>query len=164
MSNEQVTAGKAVGIHFTLKLCDGKVVDSSEGQDPMLYLHGQGNIVPGLEEQLDGKAVGDKINADVDPEQGYGIRNEAGMTEVPRTDFPDDVKFVKGMKFVFEVEGGEVAPGWVVDFTDETVMIDLNHPLAGEHLHFEVEICSVRDATQEELKHGHPHGAGGHEH
>ena len=63
-----------------------------------------------------------------------------------------------------EGEEGEVAPGWVVDFTDETVTIDLNHPLAGEHLHFEVEICSVRDATQDELKHGHPHGAGGHEH
>jgi FKBP-type peptidyl-prolyl cis-trans isomerase SlyD len=164
MSNAKVSAGKAVGIHFTLKLCDGKVVDSSEGQEPMLYLHGEGNIVPGLERELDGKSVGDKIEANVDPEDGYGARNEAGVTEVPRTDFPDDVKFVEGMQFVFEGEGGEVAPGWVIKFDAENVTVDLNHPLAGEHLHFEVEICSVRDATEEERKHGHPHGPGGHEH
>lgn len=164
MSSDHVTANKAVAIHFTLTLDSGEVVDSSDGQEPLLYLQGHGNVVPGLEQALEGKTVGEKITVVVPPADGFGERHPAGVQEVPRSDFPDDVEFEVGMQFAFEGEEEEVAPGWVTAFTDDTVTIDLNHPLAGQCLHFDVEIAEIRDATTVELEHGHPHGPGGHDH
>jgi FKBP-type peptidyl-prolyl cis-trans isomerase SlyD len=164
MSNSSITADKAVAIHFTLTLDSGEVVDSSDGQAPMFYLHGHGNIVPGLEQALEGKAVGEKLTVVVPPEDGFGERHPAGVQEVPRSDFPEDIEFYVDMQLAFEGDEGQVAPGWVKQFTDDVVTIDLNHPQAGECLHFDVEIKEIRDATPEELEHGHPHGPGGHHH
>lgn len=164
MSETPISDGKVAEIHFTLTLDDGQIADSSKDQEPMLYLHGAENIVVGLERQLTGKAAGTELKVDVSPEEGFGTRNEEGVQDVPRSSFPDDLDFELGMDFGFESDDGSVMTGWVTNFTDETVTIDLNHPLAGEALHFDIKVLSVRDATSEELEHGHPHGAGGHEH
>ncbi|MEE2887469.1 MAG: peptidylprolyl isomerase [Planctomycetota bacterium] len=164
MPETSISNGKVAEIHFTLTLDDGQIADSSVGQDPMLYLHGADNIVLGLEKELVGKAAGAELKVDVSAEEGFGVRNEQGVQDVPRSSFPEDIEFELGMDFGFESEDGSVMTGWVTAFTDETVTIDLNHPLAGEALHFDVKVLSVREATPEELEHGHPHGVGGHEH
>ena len=164
MSDTPISDGKVAELHFTLTLDDGQIADSSRDQEPMLYLHGAENIVSGLEKELAGKTPGAQLKVDVAPADGFGERNEAGVQDVPRSSFPDGIDFEIGMDFGFESEDGSVMTGWVTAFTDETVTIDLNHPLAGEALHFDVEVLSVRDATPEEVEHGHPHGPGGHEH
>lgn len=164
MSDTAISEGKVAEIHFTLTLDDGEVADSSRGQEPMLYLHGAGNIVEGLEAELAGKTVGAALKVDVSAEAGFGERRPEGVQPIPRSDFPEDIEFEVGMEFGFESDDGSVMPGWVTGFNDDAVTIDLNHPLAGEALHFDVEVLSVRDATAEEMEHGHPHGPGGHEH
>jgi FKBP-type peptidyl-prolyl cis-trans isomerase SlyD len=165
MSESTIIDGKVVALHFTLTLPDGTVADTSGEDEPMLYMHGYGNIVPGLEKELTGKVVGDKLVVDVEPAEGFGDHDPRGVQEIPRSEFPDDVEFDVGMEFGFEnPEDGDVQPGWVREFTAETVTIDLNHPLAGSILHFEVEVIGVREPTSEELEHGHPHGPGGMEH
>lgn len=164
MPETPISDGKVVEIHFTLTLEDGEIADSSRDQDPMLYLHGGDNIVKGLEKALLGKTAGDKLSVDVAIAEGFGEHNPEGVQELPRSELPDDVELEVGMEFGFEHEDGSVMTGWVTAFTDETVTIDLNHPLAGETLHFEVEVLSVREALPVEIEHGHPHGPGGHEH
>ena len=159
-----ISDGKVAELHFTLTLDDGQIADSSRGQAPMLYLHGAENIPIGLERELEGKTPGAQMKIDLSPADGFGERNEDGVQDVPRSSFPENVEIEVGMDFGFEGEDGSVMTGWVTGFTDETVTIDLNHPLAGEALHFDVEVISVRDATPEEVEHGHPHGPGGHEH
>lgn len=157
----QVAAGKVAIIHYTLTDAAGEVIDSSTGEDPMPYLHGGGNIVEGLEEALDGRAVGDKIAVVVPPEKGYGPRQDAPPQPVPRDGFPADVELEVGMQFM--VEAGEgYAPVWITGIEDQVVFLDGNHPLAGATLHFAVEVVGIRDATEDEVAHGHPHGLDGH--
>lgn len=152
-------------MHYVLKDSKGKVLDSSEGQEPLGYLHGANNIVPGLEKQLEGKEKGDKIAAVVEPAEGYGERDERGVQKVGRDQFPDDAPLEVGMQFMAQNEDGNQFPFWVTDVDNGgEVTIDMNHPLAGETLHFDVEIVDVRDATSEERAHGHVHGPGGHHH
>jgi FKBP-type peptidyl-prolyl cis-trans isomerase SlyD len=156
--------GKVVAIHFTLQLDSGKTVATTEGQDPMLYLHGQGNIVPGLEAELAGKTVGDKLAVVVAPKDAYGEAEPGAMHEVPRDAFPDDFELEPGVMFQTEDEDGEIMPLWVVSASKESVKITNNHPLAGQTLNFAVEVLSIREASAEEVEHGHPHGEGGHHH
>lgn len=157
-----VEARKVVSIHYTLKNDAGDVLDSSSGQDPLIYLHGAGNIVPGLEKQIDGKSVGDKLSAVVPAAEGYGEREGPGPQPVPKSAFGGaDVQ--PGMSLVVEDESGNHMPLWVVKVEGEQVFVDGNHPLAGETLHFDVEVVEIRDATEQELAHGHVH-AGGHDH
>jgi FKBP-type peptidyl-prolyl cis-trans isomerase SlyD len=159
-----VAEGSIVSLHYTLRDDDGDVIDSSSGGEPLAYLHGAGNIVPGLERQLTGKTVGDRLTAVVPPEEGYGLPEGPGPQPVPRSSFPEDVELEEGLQFFARGPGGETIPLWVVEVGGDTVMVDGNHPLSGVTLHFEVEVVEVRAATAEEQEHGHPHGEGGHHH
>ena len=156
--------GKVVSIHYTLKDDDGRVLDSSAGGEPIDYLHGAGNIVPGLESELAGKGIGTRCQVRVAPGEGYGEHDPEMIHRFPKSAFPDGIEFEPGMQFGAETEDGEVRPVWVREVGDEEVTVDFNHPLAGETLHFDVTIAAVREATTEEIDHGHPHGPGGHEH
>lgn len=152
-----------VVIDYTLKDNDGTVIDSSEGAGPLAYLHGAGNIIPGLEEALLGKAAGDEVKASIEPAKAYGERHEELKQDVPRDLFSgvDDVQV--GMQFQSETDQGPVLVT-VVEVNDDSVTVDGNHPLAGVHLNFDVTIRKVREPSQEELDHGHVHGEGGHHH
>ena len=155
--------GKVVTIHYTLRDDDGDVVDSSIGGEPLEYLHGAGNIVPGLENALAGKGIGDTLKVTVAPADGYGEK-QGEPRRVPRDAIPKDADLEEGMQLFVRGPDGEPFPVWVVAVADDHVMLDANHPLAGENLHFEVEVTAVRAATKEEVEHGHPHGPGGHHH
>jgi FKBP-type peptidyl-prolyl cis-trans isomerase SlyD len=161
VSTEKIAAEKVVSIHYTLTNDDGEVLDSSAGGDPLVYLHGAGNIVPGLERQLEGKGPGEKLEVVVPAVDGYGEREGPGPQSVPRSVF-EGVDVEPGMSFVVEDEDGEEMAMWVVEVGDDEVLIDSNHPLAGETLHFSVEVIEVRAATEDELAHGHAHD--GHHH
>jgi len=162
MSQAIVGPGKVVTIHYTLTDDAGKELDRS-GDEPMDYLHGAENVVLGLEKQLEGRAVGDKLRAVVKPEEGYGKRLPGSQT-LPLAAFPDDAEIEVGTQFAAEGEDGEPVPVWVVSVSPTEVEIDRNHPLAGVTLTFDVEVLAVRDATKDELAHGHPHGPDGHHH
>jgi FKBP-type peptidyl-prolyl cis-trans isomerase SlyD len=153
-----VADGKVVRIHYRLTVRDQHVDDS--GSEPLAYLHGSGQIVPGLEDQLAGKAQGDKFEAVIPPENAYGDR-VGGPRPVPRDAFPDDVEVETGMQFAAQGPDGQVIPLWVVGVSQEEVLVDPNHPLAGETLTFQIEVVDVREATAEEKSHGHAHGPGG---
>lgn len=160
---DRIQTNKVVALSYTLRDDEGEVIDESRDGRPLLYLHGARNIVPGLEEQLEGAAEGESIKATVPPEKGYGPR--IGETQdVPRNLFPADAELAAGMQVVGHDDKGRQIPFFITGFTEATVTIDPNHPLAGETLHFEVTIESLRDATEEEIEHGHPHGPGGHDH
>lgn len=158
-----ISDGKVATFHYTLTDGDGSVLDSSDGREPLSYLHGAGNIVPGLERQLLGKQPGDKLTAVVSPEEGYGVR-EGGPQPVPRMQFPQGIQIEVGMMFQAETPEGDRVPLWVARVDEEHIWVDENHPLAGVTLNFAVEVVEVRDATSSELEHGHPHGPGGHHH
>lgn len=163
-SPQQIAGDSVVAIHYTLTLDSGDQVDSSRGGEPLLYLHGHGNIVPGLEAELVTHAVGDRLMVSVPPAQGYGERQADATRKVPRDAFPADESLQAGMQFGVRDERGEVVPVWVAEVATDGVLLDFNHPLAGETLHFEVEVMAIRAATKEELQHGHPHGLHGHDH
>jgi len=162
MSNK-VTANKVVTLSYTLRDDEGELIDQSQEGSPLLYLHGARNIVPGLEERLEGAAEGETIQATVPPEKGYGKRIGESH-EVPRRLFPTDAELAAGMQVVAHDDQGRQIPFFIIAIGEETVTIDPNHPLAGETLHFEVTVESLRDATEEEIEHGHPHGPEGHHH
>lgn len=153
---------KVASIEYTLTDSDGNVLDSSDEGEPLSYLHGHGNIVPGLENALEGKSPGDRLSVDVAPEHGYGERDESLVQSIPRSRFPDEGLEV-GAQFHAEA-GGHSHVVTVVDIDDEDVTVDANHPLAGQSLHFDVTVTGVRDATEEELAHGHVHDGHHHHH
>jgi FKBP-type peptidyl-prolyl cis-trans isomerase SlyD len=161
---DKVGKGSVVSLDYELHLGDGKVVDASTPEAPLAYIHGEGQIVPGLERALEGLSTGDARQVVVEPEDGYGERDARGVQEVPRSAFPPEAALEPGMELAAEGEGGETVPFLVREVTPETVVIDLNHPLAGKTLHFAVKVRAIREATPEELSHGHVHGAGGHHH
>lgn len=154
---------KVALIHYILTDDAGGTIDSSRDADPMPYLHGAGNIVPGLEQQLEGKTVGDRVKAVVEPEDGYGPKSGADPQSIPLDSFPDGAPS-PGMPVSTEDEDGNPIQLWVVDINDTEVMITPDHPLAGVTLHFDVQVMEVRDATPSELEHGHPHPGDGHSH
>ncbi len=158
----QIADNKVVLIHYTLKDDDGEVVDSSAGQEPLGYLHGQGNIVAGLESALTGKSVGDKISVKVDAADGYGEFDESLVQPVPREQFGDHEVTV-GQQFHADTAVGPRIVT-VMAIEGDEVVINANHELAGMNLNFDVEVVGVRDASAEELDHGHVHGPGGHHH
>lgn len=158
-----VSRNKVVSIHYTLRDEAGEVLDSSPGGAPLAYLHGNGNLVPGLETALDGRSAGDRFEVRVAPEQGYGVRDERLVQILPRARFGAAGELVPGMRFRAGDAGGQRLVT-VTRVERDLVSVDANHPLAGKTLHFEVEIAAVRRATREELEHGHVHGPGGHHH
>jgi len=155
----KITKDKVAAIHYTLRDNEGTVIDSSAGRTPLYYLHGAGNLILGMEEGLEGKGKGDKFQLKIAPAKGYGEKDPAMIQKVPRSAFGDqEVK--KGMQF-------STNQGHVVTVTEvglESITVDANHALAGVELNFDVEVMEVREATQEELAHGHVHGEGGHHH
>ncbi|MFT5888629.1 MAG: FKBP-type peptidyl-prolyl cis-trans isomerase SlyD [Zhongshania sp.] len=153
-----------VAFHYTLTDDAGTEIDSSKGQEPLAYLHGQGGIIPGLERELTGKTIGDAMKVTVQPADGYGELNPELIQPVPREAFQGVDQIDVGMQFQAEGQGGQMQMVVVKEVTDETVTVDANHPLAGQVLHFDVSIAEVREASEEELEHGHVHGAGGHQH
>ncbi len=157
----KVEKGSVVSVDYELHLGDGEVVDASQPGTPLAYIHGEGQIVPGLERALEGLSAGDQRRVVVEPGDGYGDHDARGVQQVPRSAFPEGVQPAVGMELVAQGPDGEAVPFVVRGVTPETVTIDLNHPLAGKTLHFAVTVRDVRAATAEELEHGHVHGPGG---
>lgn len=158
-----IAQDKVVLIHYTLTNEAGETLDSSSGGAPLAYLHGQGNIISGLEKALDGKQAGDKLNVRVEPADGYGVRDDGLVQQVPRRQF-GGANLKPGMQFHAQSAQGHARVVTVTRIVGDMVTVDGNHPLAGEVLNFDVEVAEVRDATHEELEHGHVHGPGGHHH
>jgi len=150
---------KVAAIHYTLRDNDGNVLDTSDGRDPLYYIQGIGNLILGMEEGLEGKGTGDKVQIKIAPEKGYGQLDPELVQQVPMSAFGgQEVK--KGMRF--NTNHGEVVT--VTEVSQDTVTVDGNHPLAGVELNFDVEVMEVREATSDEISHGHVHGPGGHHH
>lgn len=154
---------KVVSIEYTLKNADGTVIDTSDGREPLDYIHGAGNIVPGLEDALAGRSVGDELTVTIPPEEAYGPRDDSLTQTVDRKIFETEEGLEVGMQFQAPTEQG-VMIVTVTGIDGDSVTVDSNHPLAGETLTFDVAVVHVRDATEEELTHGHAHGPGGCEH
>lgn len=154
-----VQKDRVVSIEYELKDPSGTIIDSSKGAPDLVYIHGNGYLIPGLEKELEGKKVNDVINCVVQPAEAYGERDEELVFSVPRSQFGDAEKIEPGMQFQAEQEDG-IHIVTVVSADSENVTIDANHPLAGIPLHFNVKINDIREATPEELEHGHVHGAG----
>jgi FKBP-type peptidyl-prolyl cis-trans isomerase SlyD len=159
----QIGNQTVVTIDYTLTDEQGEVLDTSQGQEPLVYIQGSGSIIPGLEAALEGKAAGDALKVSIAPSQGYGERDDQLVQEVPRERFPTDGELTVGMRFHAQGTGGSHVVT-VVAADDEKVTVDANHPLAGVTLSFDVKVLEVREATADELKHGHVHGKGGHDH
>jgi FKBP-type peptidyl-prolyl cis-trans isomerase SlyD len=159
----KAAADTVVTMHYTLTDDSGTVLDSSSGGEPLTYLHGHQNIIPGLEKALDGKEPGYRSKVTVPATEAYGEKDPQAMFQAPREHFPPDLELAVGLRVFADGPEGRIALT-VVELTDTGAMLDANHPLAGKTLHFDVEITDVRAATSEEIEHGHVHGAGGHEH
>lgn len=159
----QIGNQKVVTIDYTLTDDQGEVLDTSQGQEPLTYIHGLGSIIPGLEEALAGKTAGDALKVTIQPQNGYGERDEELVQAVPRERFPASGEITVGMRFHAQGTGGSHVVT-VVAVDDKNVTVDANHPLAGVVLAFDVKVVDVRDATADELQHGHVHGKDGHQH
>ena len=160
----RIAKNAVVTIEYHLTDPQGQVIDSSRGKEPLSYLHGTGGIIPGLEAALEGKSAGDEVTVDIAPEQAYGAKDPNMVQAVPRKAFQGVNEIKPGMQFQAQGPGGQARIVTVVSVTPDEVTVDANHPLAGMPLHFEVKVISVREATAEELSHGHVHGPGGHHH
>jgi FKBP-type peptidyl-prolyl cis-trans isomerase SlyD len=161
----KISSGKVVSMQYVLTDSKGVELDRSAPGEPLAYLHGEGQIVPGLEKQLEGLSKGDKRDKlEIKPADGYGEVEAELRTSLERSKFPADMDVKPGMQFMMQSPDGHRRPFVVTGVTSEQVEIDGNHPLAGQTLYFQIEISDVRDATPEELQHGHVHGPGGHHH
>ncbi len=159
----QITSGSVVSIDYKLTDDNKQTIDSSEGKAPLTYLHGQGQLIPGLEKALEGKTVGENIVVTVLPAEGYGERDEAKIGTIPRKNIQGVGDLKEGMQLSSGEEGGHQSVT-VTKIDGDNVTIDANHPLAGQNLNFDVTVKDIREATKEELDHGHVHGPGGHHH
>lgn len=153
----KIEADKVVSIDYTLKNDQGEVLDTSEGNGPLSFIHGSGNIISGLEAALEGKTSGDELSVSIEPKDAYGEYDESKMFEVGKTQFQDPAKVEAGMQVQGQTADGQVQVFTIKSVGDEKVTLDANHPLAGETLHFDVAVSDVRDASPEELEHGHVH-------
>jgi FKBP-type peptidyl-prolyl cis-trans isomerase SlyD len=159
----KIAKNKVVGIHYTLTDDKGNTLDSSEGRDALYYLHGNGNLIPGLERELENKQKDDDLKVTIQPKDAYGVRNEKMVYEIDRSKFPDPKNVERGMTFTSHTEEGDINL-IVVKIEGDKITLDANHPLAGQELTFDVKVIEVRDASEEELDHGHVHGPHGHHH
>jgi FKBP-type peptidyl-prolyl cis-trans isomerase SlyD len=152
-----------VTIEYTLTV-DGEIVDSSEEGGPLDYLQGHANIIPGLEREIEGMKIGDNKKVVVAPEDGYGLVEPDAVLEVDRGEFPDDVPVEVGVELEITDDDGDMMFATIVEIGSDVVVLDTNHPLAGKELHFDVTIVDLREASDEELAHGHVHHGGHHDH
>jgi len=154
---------KVVTFHYHLTDEDSETIDSSREAEPLTVLFGHGAIIPGLEKAMDGHVAGDRFDVSVPPEQAYGLRREDFTQRVPKKYFRNADQLKPGDSTVLGTEQGH-RPVVVLKVGSSVIDVDLNHPLAGKTLKFDIEITDVRDASAEEIEHGHVHGAGGHHH
>jgi FKBP-type peptidyl-prolyl cis-trans isomerase SlyD len=155
-----IANGSVVSMHYTLTDDDGQVLDSSAGRKPLDYMQGVGNIIPGLEKEMEGKAVGDKFTAVIPPAEGYGIRNENLVQTISLSkNFEDASQVQLGVQFQVQMQDA-VRIATVTKIVGDSVTLDMNHPLADQTLHFDVEVMAIREATEEEKAHGHVHRHG----
>jgi FKBP-type peptidyl-prolyl cis-trans isomerase SlyD len=159
----QVDNDKVVSFHFTLTDDQGGVIESTHSQAPMAYLHGRGNLIPGLEQALAGKGPGDTFDITLRPEDAYGEHDSGLVQRINRDEFPPDAGIAVGSEFQVEDEKG-LSLVTITEIDEDDVTIDGNHPLAGETISFKVQVVEIREATDEELTHGHVHGPEGHHH
>lgn len=158
----KITKNTVASLDYTLTNDGGEVLDTSEGRNPLAYIHGNGSLIPGLEKELEGKATGDEFNVRLAAADAYGERDEKMIQTVTRDQMPPGVEIEVGMQLQAESQGG-VHILTVMAVEGEEIKLDANHPLAGVPLNFAVKVVEVRDATAEELEHGHAHGPDGHE-
>ena len=159
----QVQDNSVVSIHYTLTNDSGAVVDTSNGHAPLAYIQGQGHIVPGLERAMEGRKVGDKFAVKIAPQDGYGLRDDSLLDRIPKDAFQGVPEIEPGMEFYADGPNGPIMIT-VKEVLENEVVVDGNHPLAGQALNFAIEVVEVRAATDEEKEHGHVHGEGGHQH
>ena len=159
-----IAANEAVSIDYTLTNDAGEVIDSSAGGAPLVYLQGAGNIIPGLEKALEGKAVGDELEISVEPEDAYGEYSAELVSTLSSSMFEGVDQLEVGMQFHASAPDGQMQIVTIRDLDGDDVTVDGNHPLAGQRLNFKVKVVAVRDASEEEVAHGHVHGEGGHQH
>ena len=159
----QIGDQKVVTLHYTLTDNEGRVIDKSD-DGSFAYLHGARNIIPGLENALAGRSAGEQVNVSVAPEEGYGARDDSMLQQVPKNMFEDGSQIAVGSQFHAQGPNGEMLIVTVMEIHDEHVVVDGNHPLAGVELNFDVTVVDVRDASSEEIEHGHVHGPEGHHH
>jgi FKBP-type peptidyl-prolyl cis-trans isomerase SlyD len=155
-----VADDQVVSLDYTLRLEDQTIVDTSAGQEPLEFLQGHGQIIPGLEQALYGMAIGEEKEVKVLPEEGYGQRDSDAFQQIPSDALPPDLKLDPGMMLELVDSTGQPIPATVAEVHPNSVLLDLNHPLAGETLYFQAKIAGLRVATNEELAHGHAHGSG----
>ena len=156
-----IAKDKVAIIDYTLTDDEGNTLDQSENGE-FAYIHGANNIIPGLEKALEGKTGGDEAKVTVAPAEGYGELDPNAIQKIPRNMFPEDMEIQSGMQFQAQSPEGAMMVLTVADIEGDTVIADANHALAGKMLHFDVKVISVRDASAEEMEHGHVHGPGGH--
>ena len=162
MSEElQVGNGHVVAMEYTLKV-DGNVADSSEGREPLAYVHGAGNIIPGLEREMTGMKVGESKNVVVVAADAYGEEDDKAFMDVPREQFPKEIPLEVGTEIQVQNQDGQPMYARIDEVGADTVRLDFNHPLAGKELHFAVKVVNIREATEEEKDHGHVHSPGHH--
>ena len=161
MSKDTVEDGVVVSMEYTLHV-DGELLDSSDGQGPLQFLAGYGNIIPGLEEEMRGMKIGDSKDVVVEPKNGYGEFDDEAFMKVPRTDFPKDMPMEVDTELTVRDEEGNSRYARVDSIEDDNVTLNYNHPLAGDELRFHVKVVALREPTEEELEHGHVHEEGHH--
>jgi FKBP-type peptidyl-prolyl cis-trans isomerase SlyD len=154
---ETIAEGQVVGYRFTVRGEEGQLLAQSASDDLAYYLHGKGTSPSGLEPHMAGRTPGEKFATTLKPDDAFGERDDSRQITVPREQFPQGAEIEPGLRIVADTPQGVTVSLWVMDVKDDEVLLDLNHPLAGKTLHFEVEIVSIRAATKEELAHGHPH-------
>ncbi len=162
-ANLKIAKNTVVTLDYELRLADDEVIDSSTDGE-FSFLVGHENVVPGLETQLIGLTTGDVRDIVVSPEEGYGVRDEDKIVVVPREALPEDFEIEIGLPLELEDEAGETSMAFIAGVRGDEVLLDRNHPLASETLRFHVKIGVIRDATKDEIKHGHAHGPHGHHH
>lgn len=163
--SEPTVVAKDVVVSLAYKLTvDGEVLDEAGKDDAIQFLHGHRNIIPGLENELTGLKLGDSKEVSVQPEEGYGLTDSEEIEEISLEDFPEGIVPEIGMELEVKDEDGNDLYGRVLAITEDTVTMDFNHPLAGKTLDFEVTVVGLRNATEDELSHGHVHGPDGHHH
>lgn len=148
-----------VTMHYTLTNDEGQTIDTSAGAEPLVYIQGLGHIIPGLESEILGKTKGDKLKVAVAPKDGYGERVDEMVNTMPKSQFPEGENIEVGMQFQADTDHGPLV-FTITEVEGDNVTIDGNHPLAGVNLNFDVEIVDIREATKDELEHGHVHGEG----
>ena len=159
-----IADGHVGTLHYRLTPDDGSIADESFGGEPLVYLHGHHNIVPGLESQLAGKTAGDKCEVKVAAADGYGDYDPTLDQTVPRSAFPENAQLDVGIAFQAQTQEGQPITLWIRAVNGDDITVSPNHPMAGQNLNFSVEILEVREATPQEKEHGHAHGPEGNDH